>query len=243
MATKRKAKAKAKAKARPTIRRKASAGKKPAVRKALARRPKSQVKPRAKASATGALRYAGVGNEAVLRATGKAWEEWLKVLDRAGAKTMPHKDIALMLSRQFAVPDWWSQMVTVGYEQARGLREAYQNAEGYSANASKTVAAALNQLYDAWNDPALRARWMPDAPVEVRRSNDGKSMTMAWTIGDSRVDVGFFDKGQGKSMVQVEHAKLKDSAAVMRQKEYWQDALGRMQAFLEAVTTPPKPNP
>ena len=243
MATKRKAKAKSKARARPTSKRKATVSRKPAVRKAPARKPKSQVKPRAKASATGALRYAGVGNEAVLRATGKAWEEWLKVLDRAGAKTMPHKDIALMLSRQFSVPDWWSQMVTVGYEQARGIREAYQNAEGYSANASKTVTAALNQLYDAWNDPAMRARWLPDAPVEVRRSTDGKSMTMAWTIGDSRVNVGFFDKGEGKSMVQIEHAKLKDSAAVMRQKEYWQDALNRMQAFLEAMTTPPRPNP
>jgi hypothetical protein len=241
MATKRKTKAKART--RPTVKRRVAAGRKPAVRKAPAKKPKSQVKARAKASATGAVRYAGVGNEAVLRATGKAWEEWLKVLDRAGARTMPHKDIALMLSRQFSVPDWWSQMVTVGYEQARGLREAYQNAEGYSANASRTVTAALNQLYGAWNDPAMRARWLPDAPVEVRRSNDGKSMTMAWTLGDSRVNVGFFDKGQGKSMVQIEHAKLEDSAAVVRQKEYWREALDRMQAFLEAVATPPKPNP
>src|ERR1700752_4374658 len=114
MATKRKAKT------RPAARRAAPARKKAAVRKAPARRKAAAPKKKA------ALRYAGVGSDAVLRATGKAWDEWLKLLDRAGAKKMPHKDIALMLSRQFKVPDWWSQMVTVGYEQARGLRKAYQ---------------------------------------------------------------------------------------------------------------------
>ncbi|HET9469636.1 MAG TPA: hypothetical protein VFO24_00940, partial [Usitatibacter sp.] len=72
------------------------------------------------------LRLAGVGTDAVLRATGRPWSEWLAVLDRAGARTLSHKDIALLLSRKFGVPDWWGQMVTVGYEQARGLRAAGQ---------------------------------------------------------------------------------------------------------------------
>lgn len=69
-----------------------------------------------------ALRLAGVRTEAVLKATGRAWDEWLRVLDRAGARRMPHQEIAALLARKFAVPGWWCQMVTVGYEQARGLR-------------------------------------------------------------------------------------------------------------------------
>jgi hypothetical protein len=68
------------------------------------------------------LRLAGVRTEAVLKATGRAWDEWLRVLDRAGARRMPHEEIAALLARKFAVPGWWCQMVTVGYEQARGLR-------------------------------------------------------------------------------------------------------------------------
>ncbi len=214
---------------------------KPAVRKALARRPKASPPTRAAKATLAAkgLRLAGVGSEAVMRATGRAWDEWLKVLDRAGAKAMPHKEIALMLSRKFAVPDWWSQMVTVGYEQARSLRAVNQRTSGFAANASKTVGASVARLYDAWNDPALRSRWLLDAPVEVRRCTDGKSMRMKWTVGDSSIDVGFFAKGAGRSVVQVEHGKLKSATDVLTQKAFWKDALERLRALLEPVSAAP----
>lgn len=243
MATKRKARARPAAKrktARPAAPRRRTTVRKPAVRKAPAKRSRGATAARAK-SAAKELRFAGVGSDAVLRATGKAWDEWLKVLDRAGAKTMPHKDIALMLSRKFSVPDWWSQMVTVGYEQARGLREMYQKASGYSANASKTYAASVNEVFNAWNNPDLRTRWLFDAPVEVKRATDDKSMRMVWTVGDSSVVVGFMPKGPGKSQVSVEHSKLKDTAAVLQQKEFWKGALERLQSMFEPmVPGPPK---
>jgi hypothetical protein len=58
-------------------------------------------------------------------------------------------------------------------------------------------------------------------------------MRITWTANDSRVDVGFFAAGKGKSRVQVGHAKLASAAAVKRQKAYWADALSRLKAFLE----------
>jgi hypothetical protein len=238
MATKRKAPARKAPPRRPAVRKPAAAApvpRKPAVRKALAKRkpqPQGRIV-KGKLSAKG-LRLAGVGTEAVLRATGRAWDEWLTVLDRAGAKALPHKEIALLLSRKFSVPDWWSQMVTVGYEQARGLRVVNQNTQGFAASASRTVATSLDALFQAWSDPRLRERWLPDAPVEVRRSTDGKSMRLAWTKGDSSVEVGFFAKGDAKSMVAVQHGKLAKAADVKRQKAYWGDALERLKALLEA---------
>jgi uncharacterized protein YndB with AHSA1/START domain len=200
---------------------------KPALRKPVAR-------PRARPAASARnLRLAGVGSEAVERATGKGWDEWLKVLDRAGAKSMPHKEIALLLSRKCGVPDWWSQMVTVGYEQARGLRDVYQHADGYAANATRTYEVSVENLFTAWSDPKARARWLPRAPLELRRAVDGKSMRMTWTSGKSRVEVNFFAKGAAKSQVQVEHGKLPSARAVTRQKAYWSEALGRLKAVLE----------
>jgi hypothetical protein len=214
---------------RPTVG-KPPAKKRPAVRKKIAAR-----KPAAKPASLGrtAARFAGVGSEAVLKATGRAWDEWLRVLDRAGAKGMSHKDIALMLSRKFAVPDWWSQMVTVGYEQARGLRARGEKANGFSATASKTVRIPLDKLYTAWSEPRQRSRWLPDAPIEVRRATDGKSMRITWKLGESSVDVGFYAKGGDKSMVAVEHSKLPDATSATRQKHYWGDALARLKALLE----------
>lgn len=181
-----------------------------------------------------ALRLAGVGSEAVMRATGRAWDEWLTVLDRAGAKAMPHKEIALLLSRKFRVPDWWSQMVTVGYEQARGLRVVNQKANGFATSSSKTFSVDVDDLYAAWSEPRQRAKWLAGAPLEVRKATNGKSMRITWTTGGSSVDVNFFAVGRGKSRVQVEHGKLPSAAAAARQKTYWSEALGRLKGFLDA---------
>ncbi len=74
-----------------------------------------------------ALRLAGVGTDAVARATGKAWDQWLAILDKAGAAAMPHKAIAAMLADRYGVPPWWSQMVDgglrAGARAARGAPE------------------------------------------------------------------------------------------------------------------------
>ena len=231
MAATRKATSKRPASKRPVVRNPVAKSKRPATRKALApARSRYGASPGVQPKAP---RLAGVGSEAVMRATGRAWDEWLTVLDRAGARTMGHKDIALMLSRKFDVPDWWSQMVTVGYEQARGLRMPGEKGDGFAANASRTVGAELEKLYDAWSDPRMRARWLLDAPVEVRRTTDGRSIRMTWTVGESSVDVNFYRKGEAKSQVQVEHSKLRNATAAKRQKAFWSEALERLKAILE----------
>ena len=67
--------------------------------------------------------YAGVGgmsDAAVKKQTGRDWTEWVKVLDAVDAAGKPHREIAEYVS-SIGTPDWWSQMVTVGYERIRGL--------------------------------------------------------------------------------------------------------------------------
>ncbi len=214
---------------------KKTAVKKAAAGKAAAKKPPARKAPRgALARVSGeALRLAGVGTDAVARATGKAWDQWLAILDKAGAVAMPHKAIAALLSEKFGVPPWWSQMVAVGYEQARGLREPHQKADGFAASASRTVAAGLDRLYGAWTDPALRAVWLGGAPIEVKRATDGKSMRIAWKAGGSSVDVNFYPAGAGRSRVQVEHGRLADEKARAAQKSFWGGALDRLKAMLE----------
>ncbi|MSQ32299.1 MAG: hypothetical protein EXR59_03555 [Dehalococcoidia bacterium] len=80
---------------------------------------------------------------------GKVWSEWFAILDKAAAAKMDHKSITSYLSEKQKVPDWWCQMVTVTYEQARGKRELYQTTHGYQASASKTLAAPLSAIYEA----------------------------------------------------------------------------------------------
>jgi uncharacterized protein YndB with AHSA1/START domain len=229
-----------------------TASKRPAARKSVAGKPAASKpvagKPRAKRAVAGGrappkgalarasgevLRLAGVGTDAVAKATGKAWHQWLAILDKAGAAGMPHKAIAAMLAERFGVPAWWSQMVTVGYEQARGLRKPHQKADGFAASASRTVAAGLDRLYGAWADPGLRALWLGAAPVDVKRATDGRSMRITWKAGGSSVDVNFYPAGEGRSKVQVQHGRLPDEKSRAAQKDFWTDALDRLKAMLE----------
>jgi hypothetical protein len=82
----------------------------------------------------------GVGDDAVRAATGRDRAEWYALLDEAGAATWPHKEVATWLVREHGVDGWWAQGVTVGYEQARGIRRPGQRQDGtFEASVSRTV--------------------------------------------------------------------------------------------------------
>jgi uncharacterized protein YndB with AHSA1/START domain len=178
-------------------------------------------------------RYAGVGDDAVKEATGRGWEEWFARLDRAGAREMEHGAIALHLARVERVPDWWSQMVTVGYEQARGLRQKHQRPDGFSIGASRTLAAPIERVFDAFAEVSARERWLPDSGFTVRRATRPKSLRITWVDGATHVDVNLYAKDGGRSQVSVQHSKLPDAGAAARMKAYWGAALDRLRETLE----------
>lgn len=179
--------------------------------------------------------YAGIGSDAVRAKTGKSWAEWFAILDKAGAAKWPHKEIASYLHEQDCGA-WWSQMVTVGYEQARGLRVKHQTADGFSASASKTVDAPIGKLYQAWSDAKLRAKWLPDsADITIRSATKNKVIRIVWTDGKSNVEVRFYPKGEGKSQVTIQRRKLKNTKEVQQVKAYWGKALDQLKALLDGA--------
>jgi hypothetical protein len=64
-----------------------------------------------------------IGDDAVLKATGKSWKEWFDILDKFDRKTKGHTQTAKYLHSEHKLSPWWSQMVTVRYEWEKGLRE------------------------------------------------------------------------------------------------------------------------
>jgi uncharacterized protein YndB with AHSA1/START domain len=179
-----------------------------------------------------ANKIAGISDGAVKSKTGRTWAEWIKVLDKAKAYEMPHKDIAIYLSEKHQVPDWWCQMVTVGYEQARGLRQKHEMPEGYQVSASKTLAVPIRTLYAAWTEEAVRARWLKRKSLAIRGATPEKSIRIAWT-GKSSVEARFYARGQARSQVTVQHSKLPSAEEGEKSKEYWAQALDRLKRVLE----------
>ena len=180
------------------------------------------------------MKAAGVISDAVQAATGKTWSEWFEILDAANATAMSHKEIVVHLVEHYQVAPWWQQMLTVAYEQERGLREKHEAASGYQASASRTVAAPVSELFDAWADDRRRAAWLPDPAITIRKATPGKSMRITWVDGKTNIDVYFYAKGSHKSQVSIQHSKLDDADEVTRVKAYWWRALEALKTMLES---------
>ena len=170
-------------------------------------------------------------DEAVKAKTGKVWAEWFKILDKAGAKKMPHTEITTILHDR-GVGSWWGQMVAVEYERERGIREKYQKCTGeFSTSGSRTIVAPMAKAFAAWTDGKLRKKWLPDGKLEITTATPGKYVRGRW--GESRISVGFVGKGTAKTQVAVDHGKLSGSKESAKMKSYWFEALNSLQAMLE----------
>src|SRR5262245_22190620 len=185
----------------------------------------------------------GVGTEAVLAAsddvirqrTGRSWEEWFDLIDEAGLADRPHREIARWVAElQGVVPLAWSaQAVTVSYERARGGRAVGQRSDGFAVTASKTVAVPAERLFEAFVDKVERGRWLRDAELRQRTATRPKSAHFDRGDGQTRVHVTFQAKGDARSTVAVEHARLPDANAAARRKAWWRDRLTTLKERLE----------
>ena len=176
-----------------------------------------------------------MSDAAVKAKTGRDWGEWIAVLDKAGARKLDHKGIVKIVGETHKIGPWWRQMVTVGYEQACGLREKHQKTDGYSVSKSKTLAAPIAAAYRAWDDKRTRGRWLKDAGgITVRKATKNRSMRITWVDGKTHVEVMFYSKGPDKSIVTVQHNKLADAKSGEKMKAYWGAALERMAETVSA---------
>jgi hypothetical protein len=175
---------------------------------------------------------AGMSDASVKEATGCTWERWVSTLDRAGAMQKSHGEIAKIVAF-FKTPSWWTQMVTVGYERIRGLREKGQLRDGvYQTSKSRSFRADVTRVYDAFATAATRKRWLGE-DVEVKSATAPKRMRLAWPDGTSVV-VGFIAKGPAKSSAAVQHEKLPSRAAADAAKRAWGERFDRLAAVVSS---------
>jgi hypothetical protein len=174
-----------------------------------------------------------MSDESVRKATGCNWERWVNALDGARAFEMSHREIAAHIAKTYKTPSWWTQMVTVGYERIRGLREVGQKRSGdYEISKSKTIAVPLRKLYAAFSSPRARARWLAGVKLTVRGATPQKRMRLRWNDNTS-VEVAFAPRGKAKSQVAVQHGKLPTKSDAERMKAFWAE---RLEALAAEVT-------
>jgi hypothetical protein len=212
-----------------------------AARANVLRKPARRTAPVAKARAAvraapvPVAELAGMTDAAVKAKTGCTWERWVKALDYHGAKEMSHRDIAALVRAKYRVGPWWSQMVTVGYERIRGLRERGQRRDGtFEASKSRTFDVPVSELFDAWANDDVRRRWLDEPGVRRTAATANRSVRLRWADGGI-VAVGFTPKSATRSAVAVQHAKLPDRETATRLKRYWGERLDALGASLRGA--------
>jgi hypothetical protein len=176
------------------------------------------------------------GDEALRAATGKGWSEWLAVLDAAGAATkhFDHQrvwDLAMQSLPETA--GWWGQMISVGYERVRGLREKHESCSGeFQATLSKTLPVPLFAAFAAWADESLRGEWLDAPDLSFTKLNAGKNIRARWPNG-VLLDIRFNATGPDKCQVVVDTMKLDDAESVRQAKAFWQAQFERLQAYFK----------
>ena len=157
---------------------------------------------------------------------------WFAQLDAWGAAGRPYREIADWLIGEQGLSAWWAQKLIVEYEEARGLRDRGARRDGtFSAGASRTVAASVASVFEAFTDATARERWLPGVAVKVRAAQP-KVVRLGWPDG-TRVQAQFDARGQDRTTVAVEHQRLPDAAQVPTMRTYWQDRLEALRSLLE----------
>ena len=172
-----------------------------------------------------------IGEEKVKAATGRGWMGWFVILNRANASTMKHAQIAQLLSDK-GCPGWWSQMIAVEFERARGGRKVNEREGGtFSVNVTKVMPVALPKLFAAATSEKSRKDWFPPGAFEETSKTKDKYWRGKWKK-DRRLEFGFYAKGEGKASIALEIRQLPSAADVEKERAAWKKAFAKLEGVL-----------
>ena len=177
-----------------------------------------------------------ISDAAIVKATGRPWEAWLSLVDSWDGTRLSHPQNVRQLVDEHGVDPWWAQSITVGYEQARGLRAPGQHADGWAVGATKTIAVPVEQLFAAFEDRSLRERWLPGAELGRRTATRPRIARYDWEDGSTRIAVHFDALGESKSRVALQHERLPDAETADEMKAWWRERMRVLKALLEGDT-------
>jgi len=176
---------------------------------------------------------------AVERATGRSWDAWLDHLNRIGASSLTHQEIATALLPELDGrvdnPGWWAQTIAVVYEQHIGRRVPGQRSDGtFQANVSRSTPLGMEALMQAWStfaavDQAVLGLVAGDARV----SGTEKRMTWRAKARDgATIVVTSEPKKNGTASLVVQHMGCRTQDESRKARQAWTAIVDRFTAAL-----------
>lgn len=173
---------------------------------------------------------------AIATATGRPWQEWVELLDGAGARAMNHTAIAALARDLMPVAtpqqDWWAQGTAVAFEQHAGLRVPGQTCDGdFQLSTTRTVTGDKDATLRAWLEVIGPRQEFGGVPLDGEVSTSSTERWRYWRapLADgSRVAVNITDKTPGKASIGLVHSKLDSAEALEHWRPIWKDLLGHV---------------
>jgi hypothetical protein len=121
--------------------------------------------------------------QAVERATGRSWDDWLSWMNSIGAERLSHHEIASAVITELEGKvdnlGWWAQATAVAYEQSIGRRVPGQRPDGtFQTSVSRSTPMGMEALIRAWTDFAATDQAVLDRITgDVRVSGTANRIT------------------------------------------------------------------
>jgi hypothetical protein len=123
-------------------------------------------------------------HEAVLRGTGRGWDEWREQIDAWPGHGGGRAAVTRWLQEEHGLGGWWAMAVTLGWERITGRRLPHQRPDGtFSVTKSATINSDVVALREMLLDDADRRDLFPGVEVELRSRPTSKSIRLGMVGG------------------------------------------------------------
>ena len=200
-----------------------------------------------------------VSDEALIKATGKDWASWFRILHSLDASKMSHKKITTMLMQDGLLEpgkEWWAQGITVAYEFEIGRRVTGETADaGFNIGVQRTLSIVRQKLWDYLISPEGRALWLGGESNDFKLEKGAQFSTENGTRGELRtvseperlrliyhptdweepstLQLTLNEK-DGKTALRFHHERLSGPEARAAMKTHWGEVLDRIRTALDA---------
>jgi uncharacterized protein YndB with AHSA1/START domain len=193
-----------------------------------------------------------VSTESVHKGTGRHWDEWIPLLEKAGARAMTHTELTQYLKKKYKLRPWWQQDVARGFGIHVGLRVEGQNLKGeYMVTKTKSIALAPPRVWEALVSPAGVALWLqPLFPVaievgaqfetedgffgEIRTLTKARQIRLSWRDPNweknTAVQVLLVARPGKNSILCFNHTQIRDLRVLAALRSRWESVIEALAA-------------
>jgi uncharacterized protein YndB with AHSA1/START domain len=192
-----------------------------------------------------------ISNDAVIKATGRSWEQWHELLKQVIVDDWSHKEIVSYLRNEYNISHWWAQTITVDYEQFIGRRQVGQTqSTDYQIGVRKTFDISLKVAWDLLMSNNATKIWLGENKIDTieedtyYKTTDGTTgkfrvikpehhIRLTWKPKEwespSTLQIRVIPTKEQKTTVAIHHEKLKDNRVREQMREHWRDVLNRLE--------------